>query len=146
MESNIDIKLIDCSSEQYKQELLLRDKILRKPLGLNLFEQDLTGEANDFHIGLYSNDMLIGVLVLSRMNDIEIKMRQVAVDDTCRNKGFGTKLVMYAEDFARQLGYKKIVLNSRKTAINFYEKLGYIIVSDEFIDVTIPHYKMQKVL
>lgn len=44
------------------------------------------------------------------------------------NVGIGSKIVEALEDKARNLGYKKIVLETRvqnKRAIEFYKKLGY---------------------
>jgi len=35
-------------------------------------------------------------------------------------------------------------MNARKTAKGFYEKLGYEIKGDEFVEVTLPHFYMQK--
>jgi predicted GNAT family N-acyltransferase len=35
-------------------------------------------------------------------------------------------------------------MHARKTALGFYEKLGYRVAGDEFIEVTIPHYVMEK--
>lgn len=146
MRERIDIRQIKIGSEEYEKELKLRDMVLRKPLKLNLFDENLESEKNDFHIGAFLSGSLVGVLVLTPLNNIEIKMRQVAIYESFRGKGIGTKLVVYAEEFAKNLGYKKIILNSRKTALEFYEKLGYTKVSEEFIEVTIPHYKMQKII
>jgi len=37
-----------------------------------------------------------------------------------------------------------MVMHARKTALGFYEKLGYNVVGDEFTEVTIPHFVMEK--
>jgi predicted GNAT family N-acyltransferase len=37
-------------------------------------------------------------------------------------------------------------MHARKNSIGFYEKMGYAIASDEFTEVTIPHYVMEKKL
>ena len=39
-----------------------------------------------------------------------------------------------------------MVLHARETAVGFYEKLGYKTSGDKFIEVTIPHFPMQKEL
>ncbi|MBS1564192.1 MAG: GNAT family N-acetyltransferase, partial [Bacteroidetes bacterium] len=33
-----------------------------------------------------------------------------------------------------------------KTAVGFYEKLGYVAVGEEFLEVTLPHFVMEKKL
>jgi predicted GNAT family N-acyltransferase len=39
-----------------------------------------------------------------------------------------------------------MVMHARKSALGFYEKLGYTPEGDEFEEVTIPHYLMRKKL
>ena len=144
MDTNIEIKIIDYNSDEYKKELELRDLILRKPIGLSVYNDNLTDEINDYHIGAWVDSKLAGVLVLTKLTDTDIKMRQVAVVYELQGCGIGARLVCYAEDFANELGYKKMVLNSRETAVKFYLKLGYERVGERFIEVGMPHYKMVK--
>lgn len=42
-----------------------------------------------------------------------------------RHRGLGSMAVKAAEDWAKELGYKKTVLESRLNKTAFYEKLGY---------------------
>lgn len=135
---------ITYGSVAYNEELKLRDRVLRKPLGMSLFDESLVGEVNDYHIGAYIADCLVGVLILTELNNKEVKMRQVAVDDGWRGKGVGGEMVIFAEQYCSDMGYKRIVLNARKTAVNFYEKHGYMVIGSEFIEIGIPHFKMIK--
>lgn len=146
MRNKTNIRQIEFDTDEYKKELELRDIVLRKPIGLNIFHENLEGEENDYHIGFFINNNLVGILILTKLDGMEIKMRQVAVEESLRGNNIGAQLVIYAEEFAKNIGYKKILLNSRKIAVRFYEKLGYEKVSEEFIEVNIPHYKMQKKL
>ncbi|MFY8005577.1 MAG: GNAT family N-acetyltransferase, partial [Chitinophagaceae bacterium] len=68
------------------------------------------------------------------------------VKDGLQGKGIGRVLMNFAENVARDYGYKIMQMNARKTAVGFYEKLGYAVCSDEFEEVTIPHFLMQKAL
>ena len=70
----------------------------------------------------------------------------MAVMNNLRGKGIGRALMNFAENIARDLGYRTITMHARKTAIGFYEKLGYGVVGEEFYEVTIPHFEMQKEL
>ncbi len=143
-EIDILIKEIEYNSIEYSQELSLRDNVLRKPLGMSLFDEDLSAEVHDFHLGAFIDGALAGVLILTILNSIEIKMRQVAIDNRYQNKKVGSRLVIFAEKYAADNGYTSMVLNARKTAVEFYEKLGYTKISDEFLEIKIPHYKMFK--
>lgn len=73
-------------------------------------------------------------------------MRQVAVNKVWQRKGIGKMLVNFAEKLAKENGYKKIDLNSRITAVDFYLNLQYKKTGNEFTEVGIPHIKMFKIL
>jgi ribosomal protein S18 acetylase RimI-like enzyme len=68
----------------------------------------------------------------------------MAVVSGLQGKGLGKVLMQFAENIARDRGYKKIMMHARKTAVGFYEKLGYKKLGHEFEEVTIPHYVMEK--
>lgn len=134
------------NSAEYQQELELRNRILRKPLGLNLFDENLENEKNDFHLGLLEDAQLRAILVLTPLSTGVIKMRQVAVDSDFQGQGYGAQLVIFSEDFSRKRNFQKIVLHARKGVVPFYLQLGYSAVGEEFVEVTIPHLKMEKIL
>jgi len=53
-------------------------------------------------------------------------------------------MVAASEVVSRNLGYHKMVLNARKTAVPFYKKLAYKTIGKEFLEIEIPHFKMVK--
>jgi GNAT superfamily N-acetyltransferase len=63
-----------------------------------------------------------------------------------QGKGIGRALMIFAENIARDQGYKRLCMHARRSAIGFYEKLGYAVSGDEFVEVTIPHFTMEKSL
>lgn len=144
--AKIEIKEISHGSREYEQEIELRNRILREPLGLKLSQADLDCENADIHLGAFAGEKLIGCLMLSSVDSEKIKMRQVAVDTSAQGTGIGRKLVEASEAKARKLGFSLIELNAREYAVPFYLKLGYEVIGDQFIEVTIPHFKMRKEL
>ena len=140
----VQIKEFGFNSDEYRNELELRDKVLRKPLGMNLYDENLEADKNDVHIGAFINKRMVGVLILTGLNSKDIKMRQVAVDDDFRAMKIGTEMVRFAEEYSKKKGYSTMLLNARKTAVAFYEKMGYKKMSGEFLEINIPHYKMSK--
>lgn len=59
-------------------------------------------------------------------------------------KGFGRELMIKSiEDIKENLKCKKIYLDSQKHAIGFYEKFGFKVVSDEFLEEGIVHVAME---
>ena len=55
-----------------------------------------------------------------------VTLGRVVVLPEYRGLGLGKKVVTEAEVWAKELGYKKINIDSRIEAIQFYEKLGYL--------------------
>jgi len=144
--NEVEVRVIDYHTEEYIQETELRNRVLRIPLGMSLYDENLVKEEYDVHIGAFVNKQLVGVLILTKLNDSEVKMRQVAVEETFRSRKAGSKMVLFAEEYSKNKGYVTMALNARKTAVPFYEKLGYEKISNEFLEINIPHYKMKKSL
>lgn len=46
-------------------------------------------------------------------------------------------------DIKKNMQCQKLCLNSQKSVIGFYEKLGFKTVSDEFLEEGVIHVKMQ---
>jgi predicted GNAT family N-acyltransferase len=143
---HIEIKQFSYENPYYARELELRNKVLRKPLGLYLYDEDLGQDKFDVHIGAFDGKSLVGCTLLSKVDETTLKMRQVAVDDKYQGNGIGTAMINYCEFYAKENGYSEITMNARKTAVQFYTGFGYKLIGDEFTEVTIPHYKMKKVI
>ena len=139
------LKIIDHGSKEYRQMVQLRMDILRKPLGLNFSPEELELEKNYILIGAFEEDKMLGCCMLIKQ-DGEMRLRQMAVMNNLQGKGIGRALLQFAENIARDRGYKKITMHARKTVVTFFEKLGYKVSSDEFVEITIPHFEMEKEL
>jgi predicted GNAT family N-acyltransferase len=138
------LKFIDHGSPEYKAMVDLRMEILRKPLGLSFTEEELAKEKNDILLGAFEDDKLVACCMLTKISDETCKLRQMAVSQKMQRNGIGAALMHFAENVARDAGYRSMIMNARKTAQGFYEKLGYKADGKEFIEVTIPHYEMRK--
>jgi predicted GNAT family N-acyltransferase len=124
----------------------LRHAVLRVPLGLNLYDEDFTREANWIKIGAFSGDDLIGCVMLSALQNNVIQLRQMAVDKDFRCKGVGRKIVEFAEQWCKENAIVKIELHAREAAMQFYLQLNYVCIGDVYIEVDISHYTMYKML
>lgn len=140
------IKQIDHGTREYEQMLRLRNDILRKPLGLSFDKSELEKEVDDTLIAAFEEEKMLGCCLLTKIDKDVVRLRQMAVQNNLQGKGIGATMVTYAENVARDLGYKKMTMHARKAVIGFYEKLGYKTVGDEFTEVTIAHYTMEKKL
>jgi predicted GNAT family N-acyltransferase len=143
---NLNIRTIGFGTLEYEKSLELRDLVLRKPLGMSIYNDNLESDAKDILVGAFLQNELVGTLILSKINSEVLKMRQVAVNQTLKEIGIGRRLVLFSEQLAISLKIHTIELNARKPVIPFYQKLGYEIIGTEFIEVGIPHFKMIKTL
>ena len=140
------LKIIDYGTKEYEQVLKLRDEILRKPLGLNFSQEELEKERNNMHMAAYEDDQMLGCCMLVEEDPQTVRLRQMAVVDDVQGKGIGRALMQFAENLARDRGYKRITMHARKNAVGFYEKMGYKKFGEEFMEITIPHVVMEKEL
>ena len=140
------LKIIDHGSREYQQMVQLRNDILRKPLKLTLTPEELAREKDEILIGAFEEERMLGCCMLIIVDPSTVRLRQMAVLNNLQGKGIGRALMQFAENIARDRGFKKIIMHARKSAAGFYEKLGYQVCSEEFEEVTLPHYEMEKKL
>ena len=67
---------------------------------------------------------------------------RMAVLKEWRNKGIGQAILQTLIRLATDKHYPPLYLHAQVTAIPFYEKSGFIINSEEFMDAGIPHKTM----
>ncbi len=141
----MDIRAIEFGTPEHDEAIRLRYQILREPLGLDYTAEQLAEEWRDHHLAAFDPaGRMLGILILTPVSDLAVKMRQVAVAQAVQNQGVGRALVEFSENFSRQNGFSKMVLNAREVAVKFYLKLGYAVVGERFEEVGIPHLKMEK--
>ncbi len=71
---------------------------------------------------------------------------RMAVLKNWRNQGVGSAILKALIEYAQNRHDASVVLNAQTTAIGFYEKQGFVICSDEFLDAGIPHRTMMRTL
>ncbi len=59
-----------------------------------------------------------------------------------RNRNIGTMMLENLVQQALDRGHQKVLLNAQSYIIPFYQKYGFRIDSDEFIEADIPHRRM----
>lgn len=69
---------------------------------------------------------------------------RIAVLHAQRGLGLGAAIVQALVDASAQAGHKRVYLGAQTHAIGFYEKLGFTVYGDEFMDAGIPHRNMEK--
>lgn len=105
---------------------------------------DLDGEA--IHLLAYLNEVPIGTARLLLMGKVG-KIGRVCVLPEARGTGLGAALILAAlEELRQQPGVTEAYLGAQVHAVGFYEKLGFAVEGDEFIDAEVPHRHMRRAL
>lgn len=71
---------------------------------------------------------------------------RMAVLKPWRGQGFGAALLQVLLEELRQRQQKKAMLNAQTYAVPFYQKFGFNVCSEEFMDAGILHVKMELLL
>ncbi len=142
----MNVQIVEHGSGLYGKALDLRRPILRWPLGLDFSAADIAGEAVETCVVAMEGEQILGTLQIKPLDETTVKIRQVAVHPDSQGQGVGRAMSEFSEEWVRENGYSLITLNARMPAVAFYLRLGYEVVGEEFIEVTIPHLAMEKLI
>lgn len=138
---------IEVGSDDFQQERELRQEILRTPLGLSIEPLDMGQESRERHFGLFDEEnRLLACVIAVPVSVKQAKIRQMAVRGDQQGKGLGRKIMLGMEEHLARAGFCELFMHARLSAAEFYEKLGYARSGGEFLEVGIPHTRMEKSL
>lgn len=93
----------------------------------------------------YINAIPVTTARLYVTSDNYVKVQRVAVSQTYRGKHLGNQLMKEVEKYAKsELCATTLKLGAQQYAVPFYEKLGYTVYSDSYLDAGIWHKDMYK--
>lgn len=131
------------TEEQLEDAYKVRRKVFVDEQQVSEEEEIDQFEDDASHIVLYDNNEPIGAARVRILDEIG-KLERICVLQSSRKKGAGKILVTKLEEIAQSQGATKLKLNAQTHAIPFYQRLGYEVVSDTFLDAGIPHVTMIK--
>ncbi len=140
----IDLRQIEINSPLYPSQQRLRDEVLRKPIGRELSAADIDRDSLGSHFVAVRGDEVVACVGLYPEGEGLLRLRQMAVAPALQAIGIGTRLIAFAEDWARHNKFAKIELHARTPAVGFYERCGYACDGEEFEEVGLPHIVMRK--
>ena len=133
------------NQKEFKEYDLFRWKILRKPIGKNISSLKDKFEKSAFHLIGIKEKEIVACGRLHFNNKDEAQVRYMAVAQNLQGIGIGKEILRLLEKNAKKNNAKKIVLNARDHAIDFYKVSGYKIVKKYYgSDTDIPHTTMEK--
>jgi predicted GNAT family N-acyltransferase len=91
-------------------------------------------------VALNNHNQVIGTARLLQDGHIG----RMAVIPLWRHQGVGSALLKELLLIAQQRTLSKVFLHAQTTAIGFYERHGFRVLGEEFMDAGIPHHYMER--
>jgi ribosomal protein S18 acetylase RimI-like enzyme len=128
------IKEIETNRNQFRDLLLLADPD----------EQVLDAYIEQGYLfGLFEEQLVYGVMLLLRLDDTTIEIKNLAVAEEVQGRGYGKQLINYAKEFCRREGYPLLIVGTGNSGIDglaFYQKQGFRFF-DIKRDFFLKHYR-----
>ncbi len=143
------MKLIFKRFEELNTKELYR--ILKARIEVFAVEQDCVYQDCDnkdfyaFHMYYEKNDEIVAYIrILDKgISYDEISIGRVLVNENYRFQGISSKLMNAGIDFIKKvLNENSIRISAQAHLIHFYGQLGFVKVSDEYLEDNIPHIEM----
>lgn len=123
-------------------------EIVRARITIFLLEQriicqDFDGVDYDaLHCFLEEDGQVKAYMRAYRTEDGHVKIGRVL--SIVHGQGLGSRLMGLAlPEIKRTFNCDTIVINAQKHALGFYEKIGFVVTSEEFLEEGIPHVAME---
>lgn len=101
-------------------------------------------DKDSIHVLLMDNEELVSYLRVIPKGKYYPEVRIGRVVSKVRRKGYATIVLNKGIDIAKtELIADEIVLEAQVYAVDLYKKVGFEIISDEFLEDGIPHVKMK---
>lgn len=126
----ITLRRTDSDDEDFKAlvKLLDADLAIRDGADHGFYSQFNKIDKIRHAVVCYENGQAIGCGAIKAFSDEAMEVKRMYVSPEGRNKGIATRVLTELEDWAREMGYTKCVLETGKRqpeAIALYEKNGY---------------------
>ena len=130
----------------YTQELELRFRVLREPLGHTRAAVPFPFERESLHLVARDHERVVGCVLFHPEREHGGRLFQMAVAPARQGRGIGRLLVeaLEAELVRRELW--AVHLHARAPVVAFYERLGYESYGELFVEVGIEHRHMRRTL
>ena len=138
------LRFVTVDDPAYAGELELRYRVLRAPLGMSRAEVPFPFERESLHLVAERDGAVVGCVLFHPEGPTGGRLFQMAVRADDRRGGLGRRLVAALEAELRRRGVREVHLHARADVVPFYERLGYAVYGDPFVEIGIPHRRMRK--
>ena len=136
-------KFSDLSLAELYEVLRVRSQVFIVEKNMNC--QDIDGvDHRALHFYIEDNGKIVAYLRAFYYNDNNDIIKIGRVLSVTHGIGLGKDIMLKTIDYIKHnLKPKMIILDSQKSAIGFYEKFGFEVDSDEFLEEGVIHVKME---
>ena len=138
------LTFIDTAHALYPEELELRYRVLRAPLGMTRDSVKFPFDTDSLHLVEVDAGRVVGCVLFHPESERSGRLFQMAVDPTQQRTGLGSRLVRALEEELVRRGFQEVTLHARAAVRGFYETLGYSVYDEPFVEVNIPHLHMRR--
>ena len=142
----MDIKIREPKTEEELEQYYdLRWRILRQPWTSEKQSGRDEHERTAIHLAAWDGDRVVGAGRCYFLTATEAQIRGMAVERGYENRGIGTMILQGLEGRAAESGARRIVLDARESALDFYRKNRYNVVERSYtLFQAIVHWRMHK--
>lgn len=123
-----------------RDAISIRTSVFVEEQGYSIKDEFDGLDSNAIHYVGYEDDEPVCTIRIFE-EDSYYKFGRIAVLEEHRNKGYGLAMVMYMID---KMPGKNFKVSSQIHAVPFYEKIGFVVSGDEYMEDGQPHILMIK--
>jgi predicted GNAT family N-acyltransferase len=123
-----------------RRSVFIEEQNVPESLEIDEHDEDPTLGTSAVHVlaCLDRQPVATGRLLLDEHGE-HVHIGRVAVLASQRRRGIGRTVMLALQDLARRRGASSVTLAAQLHAIGFYERLGYTVRGDVFLDAGIEH-------
>lgn len=118
-------KFITPAHAYYRDELMLRWEVLRKPLGMPPGSEVIPEEMESTHLLVLQNKKIVGCLVFHPESESSGQIMQLALSEDYRGTGCARKLMHALEESLSTKGVVDVSVFAREELQGFYQRMGF---------------------
>ena len=126
----ISLEWVQHSDPRMRRATELRYEVLMAPFGVDRVEDWGDDDPNSFHLLALEHGHVVGYSRLIE-DGTSAQIRQVAVAVDRQRAGVGSELILETLRKAAERGLAPVFLHARLTAVGFYERLGFVTISED---------------
>lgn len=139
----ISKKFDELTAVEVYEILKARSKIFIMEQNIHYHDMDDI-DYDSLHCFFMENNKVIAYLRAFYPEDNKNIIRIGRVLTLNHGNGMGKELMRQSlEAISKKMGHKKICMDAQKHAVGFYEKFGFKVVSDEFLEEGVVHVVME---